>query len=184
MFTQKCLPKNLLSSYRVHFNGFKYLNYDLTGEEQYHCVAVHKRSANVLEFQIGNKIVHQSSLNGGSIDSYLGGLESICSDEHFDKSHVMTQARLDSTFELSPCPIDGEFVGLIPDAEDLCARLWSDCDANDTMNYQVSFCGHDEIFDGEFSFSFGHFGFLISSIQMFIEVFTSISHHYLLVKNS
>lgn len=122
----------------------------IVGEEQYHCVSIHKRSANVLEFQIGSKTVHQSSLNdnGGSIDSYLGGIESICSDQFFDKSHFLTQARLDSTFELSPCPIDGEFVGLIPDAEDLCARLWSDCEKNDTMNYQVSICGHDEIFDG------------------------------------
>lgn len=116
----------------------------VSGEGQFHCIAIHKRSANVLEFQIGNKIVHHSSLND------LGDIDSICGDQHFDKSHIMTQARLDNTFELSPCPIDGEFIGLIPDAEDLCARLWSDCGKNDTMNYQVSFCGHDEIFDGEF----------------------------------
>lgn len=119
------------------------------GEEQYHCVSIHKRSANVLEFQVGSNTIHQSWLdeNGATIDSY-GGLESICSDQNFDKAHFITQARLDSTFELSPCPIDGEFVGLIPDAEDLCARLWSECDKNDTMNYQVSICGHDEIYDG------------------------------------
>lgn len=125
----------------------------VSGEEQYHCVAIHKRSTNVLEFQIGSKTVHQSSLNdnGQTIESYLGGLESICSDTYFKKSHYMTQVRLDSAFEMSPCPIDGEFVGLIPDADDLCARLWSDCNRNDTMNYQVSICGHDEIFDGMLS---------------------------------
>lgn len=105
----------------------------------------------MLEFQIGSKTIHQSSLNDNSrtIDS-LGGLESICSNKYFEKSHFITQVRLDSAFEMSPCPIDGEFVGLIPDAEELCARLWSDCDRNDTMNYQVSVCGHDEIFDGKF----------------------------------
>lgn len=105
-----------------------------------------------MEFQIGSKTIHQSSLNdnGRNIDNYLqGGLESICSDQYFDKAHFITQVRLDSAFEMSPCPIDGEFVGLIPDAEDLCARLWSDCSQNDKMNYQVSFCGHDEIFDGK-----------------------------------
>lgn len=123
----------------------------LSGEEQYHCVAVHKRSANVVEFQIGSKTIHQSSLNdnGASIDSYLGSLDSICGDQYFEKSHFITQSRLDSTFiEPSPCPIDGNFVGLIPDAEDFCARLWSDCEKNDTMNYQVTICGHDEVFDG------------------------------------
>lgn len=104
----------------------------------------------MLEFQIGSKTVHQSSLNdnGGSIDNYLGGLESICRDQYFDKAHFITQARLDSAFELSSCPIDGEFIGLIPDAEDLCASLWSDCEKTDAMNYQVSICGHDEIYDG------------------------------------
>lgn len=156
----------MYSYHTIFFKWFyKYLKIVITGEEQYHCVAAHKRSANVLEFQIGNKIVHQSSLNGGSIDNYLGGMESICSDENFDILHIMTQARLDSTFELSPCPIDGEFVGLIPDAEDLCARLWSDCEANDTMNYQVSPCGHDEIFDGEIFFSVITVNFMILKIH-------------------
>lgn len=92
----------------------------ITGEQQYNCVSVHKRSTNVLEFQIGSKTIHQSSLNdnGRNIDNYLqGGLESICSDQYFDKAHFITQVRLDSAFEMSPCPIDGEFVGLIPDAE-------------------------------------------------------------------
>lgn len=104
----------------------------------------------MLEFQIGSKTIHQSSLadNGGTIDNYIGGLESICGDQYFDKSSYLTQARLDNAFEMSPCPIDGEFIGFIPDAEDLCARLWSNCDRNDTMNYQVALCGHDEIFDG------------------------------------
>lgn len=107
-----------------------------------------------MEFQIGSKTIHQSSLadNGGTIDNYIGGLESICGDQYFDKSSYLTQVRLDNTFEMSPCPIDGEFIGYIPDAEDLCARLWSDCDKNDTMNYQVSICGHDEIFDGMYQF--------------------------------
>lgn len=150
-------------------------------------MSVHKRSTNVLEFQIGSKTIHQSSLNdnGRNIDNYLqGGLESICSDQYFDKAHFITQVRLDSAFEMSPCPIDGEFVGLIPDAEgerqhnakfsqivsdshdspicttDLCARLWSDCTQNDTMNYQVSFCGHDEIFDGK------HFAFVSLIMQL------------------
>lgn len=45
------------------------------------------------------------------------------------------------------CPISGEFTGVIPDADDLCAKLWSDCRAPELMYYQVSHCETMEIYE-------------------------------------
>lgn len=42
--------------------------------------------------------------------------------------------------EDSPCPILGEYVGMIPNADNLCAKLSSDCTSPDTMYYSVSDC--------------------------------------------
>lgn len=45
------------------------------------------------------------------------------------------------------CPITGEYAGRIPDAPDLCAKLWSDCRAPELMYYQVSDCSTEEIYE-------------------------------------
>lgn len=45
------------------------------------------------------------------------------------------------------CPISGEYIGLIPDSQDLCAKLWSDCQAPELMYYQVSDCATNEIYE-------------------------------------
>lgn len=65
----------------------------------------------------------------------------ICDDMYFDESRWLTQGRLDHNLLVSPCPVNGEFTGLIPDTAGLCAKLASDCGSPDTMHYQVDDCG-------------------------------------------
>ena len=49
------------------------------------------------------------------------------------------------------CPISGEYTGVIPDAEGLCAKLYSDCRNPQKMFYVVSNClNHTEIYEGKF----------------------------------
>lgn len=145
-YTIKCLGnhKNQLN----HSGGpheAKFLSFSRTqcGEKQYLCVAINKRSANILEFQIGSKTVQHYS------DEYNNDIESICDDQYFDRTRWTTQGRLDN-YTASPCPVNGEFFGLIPDAEGLCAKLWSECQSPDIMYYQVSACEYDEVFEGRF----------------------------------
>lgn len=47
----------------------------------------------------------------------------------------------------SSCPISGEYTGYIPDTTELCAKLWSDCRAQELMYYQVSDCVTNEIYE-------------------------------------
>jgi hypothetical protein len=49
----------------------------------------------------------------------------------------------------SPCPVFGEYTGVIPDATDLCAKLSSDCKSREIMYYTVSVCSQSEIYEGE-----------------------------------
>jgi len=49
----------------------------------------------------------------------------------------------------SPCPLTGEYTGIIPDASNLCARLSSDCKSPEIMYYMVSDCSHSEIYEGK-----------------------------------
>lgn len=103
-----------------------------SGEESYHCVWVKKRSANILEFQIGTR----TGSNSSSI---------ICDDMYIDDSRWLTQARLDDSQVMSP--VTGEFTGLLPDAIGLCAKLSSECTSPDIMHYEVSACTYDEVFE-------------------------------------
>lgn len=125
------------------FNETKFISFSRTqcGEEQYHCVWVAKRSENILEFQIGAKTIQHLGV-GSRPDG------SICDDRYFDKTRWLTQGRIEHGLVTTACPIDGDFEGLIPDAEGLCAKLWSECDRPDIMFYQVSACDYDEIFEG------------------------------------
>lgn len=48
------------------------------------------------------------------------------------------------------CPISGEYTGVIPDAEGLCAKLYSDCRNPQKMFYVVSNClNSTEIYEGK-----------------------------------
>ncbi|XP_037050218.1 uncharacterized protein LOC119084372 isoform X1 [Bradysia coprophila] len=127
-YTMKCIENEI--------NSEKYIVFSRTqcGEESYHCVWVKKRSANILEFQIGIR----TGSNASSI---------ICDDMYFDDSRWLTQARLDHNQVMSPCPVNGEFTGLIPDALGLCAKLSSECHSPDNMHYEVSACNYDEVYE-------------------------------------
>ncbi|KAJ6634781.1 hypothetical protein Bhyg_13360 [Pseudolycoriella hygida] len=128
-YTMKCIENEL--------NSEKYIVFSRTqcGEESYQCVRVKKRSANILEFQVGIR----SGTNSSSI---------ICDDMYFDDSRWVTQARLDHNQVMSPCPVNGEFTGVIPDAINLCAKLSSECHSPDNMHYEVSSCNYeDEVYE-------------------------------------
>lgn len=53
---------------------------------------------------------------------------------------------------VSPCPILGEYIGMLPNAENLCAKLSSDCISQDTMYYMVSDCSQQQIYEGKLNF--------------------------------
>lgn len=106
-------------------NFFFFLN---SGEETYRCIWATKRSPNILEFQVGSRTAPNATMV-------------ICDDMYFDDSRWLTQARLDHNLLVSPCPVNGEFTGQIPDAAGLCAKLASDCGSPETMHYQVADCG-------------------------------------------
>ena len=114
------------------------------GEEQFHCIWAIKRSANILEFQIGSKTVQNLAASDSDADSE----DNICADKYFDETRWLTQGRLDHSLTMSPCPVNGEFTGFVPDAEGLCAKLSSECQSKDIMYYQVSACDYDEVFEG------------------------------------
>ncbi|KAL1493392.1 hypothetical protein ABEB36_011453 [Hypothenemus hampei] len=123
----------------VQQDSDKYLIFSRTqcDEESFNCMRIASRSKNILEFQLGTN----SSSNK---DVYT-----LCSDENFDDNSWVTQGRLDiiPTMQNGLCPITGEYTGRIPDAPDLCAKLWSDCRAPELMYYQVSECSTEEIYE-------------------------------------
>ncbi|XP_066258967.1 uncharacterized protein [Euwallacea similis] len=120
-------------------DGDKYLIFSRTqcDEESFNCMRIASRSRNILEFQLGTN----SSSNK---DVYT-----LCADENFDNNTWVTQGRLDisGSMQNGLCPITGEYTGRIPDAPDLCAKLWSDCRAPELMYYQVSECSTEEIYE-------------------------------------
>ncbi|KAJ8955379.1 hypothetical protein NQ318_003476 [Aromia moschata] len=116
----------------------KYLVFSRTqcNEEYYNCIKISNRSKNILEFQLGTNNSNDKDV-------------SLCEDENFERDHWITQGRQ----EINPgtssgmCPITGEYTGRIPDATDLCAKLWSDCRAPELMYYQVSHCESQEVYE-------------------------------------
>lgn len=143
-YKMKCLNHELITPSNSN-NGseskFLALSRTQCGEQQYHCVWIIRRTKNILEFQIGSKTV-QSLGNEISING-------ICDAQYFDKSRWTTQGRLEFGLNSTPCPVVGEFEGLIPDNVGLCAKLWSECNAPDIMYYQVSACDYNEVFEGK-----------------------------------
>lgn len=147
-YRMRCLEHGILPpSSGNSTSESKFLVFSRTqcGEEQYHCVWIIRRSTNILEFQIGSKTVQSLAHDGTEF-----AINGICDAQYFDSSRWITQGRLDHASSVSPCPVDGEFEGLIPDAGGLCAKLWSECHALDIMYYQVSACDYNEVFEGAF----------------------------------
>ncbi|XP_033606247.1 uncharacterized protein LOC111861520 [Cryptotermes secundus] len=128
-FTIRCLGPDLGVSER-----FPVFARTQCGEEMYTCIWLKRRGVNVLEFQLGL----QSSTYYNS---------TLCSDTNFEPKIWITQGRLERLQE-SPCPVAGEYTGVIPDATNLCAKLSSDCKSPEIMYYMVSDCSQSEIYEG------------------------------------
>lgn len=52
--------------------------------------------------------------------------------------------------EESPCPITGQYSGMIPDLPGICAELSSNCNNKEIMHYKVYDCVTDELYEGNF----------------------------------
>ncbi|XP_012527011.1 uncharacterized protein LOC105831431 isoform X2 [Monomorium pharaonis] len=98
------------------------------------CLMMRQRSENVLEFSLGmfwNPLSYQDDL---------------CNDLNFDKPVWMTQARIERVVE-SPCPITGQYTGMITDLSGMCAELSSNCNTREIMYYKVSDCISGELYE-------------------------------------
>ncbi len=61
----------------------------------------------------------------------------------------MTQGRLEVT-DPTPYPITGEYSGVIPDTDGLCAKLYSDCNNPEIMFYTIFNCfNRSEVYEGK-----------------------------------
>ncbi|CAB4063576.1 unnamed protein product [Lepeophtheirus salmonis] len=104
------------------------------GEETYKCLWLKNRGDNALEFKLGS----YSSKNP---------VEELCDDESFVDETWRTQGRLSVT-DPTPYPIIGEYTGVIPDTDGLCAKLYSDCNNPEIMFYTIFNCfNRSEIFE-------------------------------------
>lgn len=97
------------------------------------CLMMRQRSENVLEFTIGMVFspVHRDSL---------------CDDPNLDNLVWMTQARIERAVE-SPCPITGQYTGMITDLSGMCAELSSNCNTREIMYFKVSDCESGELYE-------------------------------------
>lgn len=129
--TMKCMENPT-----THPDRFLVYSAAQCGETNYYCVEIKKRSTNILEFQIGSR-------SASAYDTEL------CDDKYFADDRWLTQGRseVNSSLEVTPCPVSGEFNGLIPDAIGLCAKLSSECKSQDVMYYEVSACDYDEVYE-------------------------------------
>ena len=75
--------------------------------------------------------------------------ESLCESENFLERTWVTQGRQDVT-ETTPYPIVGEYSGVIPDTDGLCAKAYSDCNNPEIMFYTIFNCfNRSEVYEGE-----------------------------------
>ncbi|CAH0562713.1 unnamed protein product [Brassicogethes aeneus] len=132
-----------------HEQENRYFIYSRTqcNEGRYNCMRIANRSINILEFQIGT-----------NASSSYNDVFTLCSDENFERESWITQGKLDTEPQLSPgmCPILGEYTGQLPDNENLCGKMWSNCQAPDLMYYQVFNCGTKEIYEDREYRCLGH----------------------------
>ena len=75
--------------------------------------------------------------------------ESLCESENFLERTWVTQGRQDVT-ETTPYPIVGEYSGVIPDTDGLCAKAYSDCNNPEIMFYTIFNCfNRSEVYEGK-----------------------------------
>lgn len=48
----------------------------------------------------------------------------------------------------SPCPITGQYTGMITDLSGMCAELSSNCNTREVMYFKVSDCESGELYEG------------------------------------
>ena len=111
------------------------------GDLGYACVALEKRTSNILELKIGK------------IDSALD--VSLCSADYMDSQPWVA---IGKEVIRTPCPLSGNFQGVIPDAEGLCARSRTSCQRPDQMEYQVYNCENTtEVYEDRLYQCYGQF---------------------------
>ena len=73
--------------------------------------------------------------------------DSLCGSENFQERTWTTQGRVDMV-EKAPYLFTGEYTGVIPDTEGLCAKLYSDCNNPEIMFYTIFNCfNRTEVFE-------------------------------------
>ena len=75
--------------------------------------------------------------------------ESLCDEENFLDRTWTTQGRTEVE-NPTPYPIIGEYTGVIPDTDGLCAKLYSDCNNPEIMFYTIFNCfNRSEVYEGK-----------------------------------
>lgn len=131
-YTMKCV-QNMKDMETDQEAENKFMVYSRTqcGEKSFNCVWIKRRSENILEFQMG-------------VESANNYTTTICSPNNFAETSWQTLARLDRQSVKSPCPVTGNFEGVLPDSTGLCAKLSSDNKSEDVMYFEVSDCRDPE----------------------------------------
>ena len=128
-YTGKCVPHS-----EGYTERFLVLTRTQCGEEEYKCVWVKERGVNTMEVQV--------SIYGSEFPDI-----SLCREENFQERTWITQGRLE-TKEKAPYMFTGEYTGVIPDTEGLCAKLYSDCNNPEIMFYTIFNCfDRTEVFE-------------------------------------
>ncbi|XP_076644279.1 uncharacterized protein LOC143354240 isoform X2 [Halictus rubicundus] len=113
----------------------RYIVYSKDQCEQafYLCLVMRQRSENVLEFARG-------MVQTPGYQTYL------CDNPYLDRPVWMTQARIERAVE-SPCPITGQYMGMITDLSGMCAELSSNCNTREIMYFKVTDCESGELYE-------------------------------------
>ncbi|RXG50999.1 hypothetical protein Avbf_14837, partial [Armadillidium vulgare] len=114
-------------AYTLHCLGPP-LNGFYPGNEKFSCLKIKQRSANVIEFHISK-----------NEDSYFDPKFCNTVYSNFFWPNWITQGRVDR-YQESPCPVAGEYDGVLPDEPSFCAKLYSDCNNLEIMFYTVYSC--------------------------------------------
>lgn len=125
-YTAKCVGQGSEMAHMEDRERFLVYARTQCGDEHYKCVWLKDRGDNALEMQIG---LYTSPTHN----------ESLCEVENFLDRTWVTQGRQDVT-ETTPYPIVGEYSGVIPDTDGLCAKAYSDCNNPEIMFYTIFNC--------------------------------------------
>lgn len=147
-----------LKSYRMTLinqlreDKFIVLSRSQCGEESFKCLYIRKLDANILEFQ-------SSSESAKQLKNVM-----LCNDEHFDNKRWITMSSMSmrklfkasfSNFfflgegkdiEKTSCPVSGKYLGRLPDDDQLCSMMTSNCNS-DIMHFQIGPCDLAEIYE-------------------------------------